>query len=315
MPYLQYPPAYCRDTPLTAIKTSDLIKPDSFIKTTRYFWRKWRPILGNSLATLIIEARSRCYFNQKTGERRDFFYSSLEDFGKSAGFSVRQTMRLLKQPHADKFMKYTSTYFYNAELGKRVRGKSLFKVALEDPLIPQNEPVIEAEPIHNPATFRERPESQEVLKVATSKEQNTTKREQPNSQNVCNIFSTVNNNIKITNTKVNNNIEEFPDKTGKFTPKININDYQERIQKYDKPEKYQKLYNLIISKIKLEGPLSQNIFNLCFIGKVEMEEQVSTLIIDTPNGFCKQWFEKNYMKQMVSVARTILNRQIIIRII
>ena len=108
-----------------------IIKPRSVIITTRYFWQKWRPLLGNSLAVLIIEARRKCYRNLETGEVRDWFYSTIDELAQSVGFSAKKIAQLLRRPSAEKFIRYKPTYIYSPELGKTVRGKCLFRVSLE----------------------------------------------------------------------------------------------------------------------------------------------------------------------------------------
>ena len=64
------------------------------------------------------------------------FQSSLGDFAKAVGFSVKQVVRLMKHPYADKFIRYELTYVYDGKLEKTIRGKCIFHVALKDPIIP-----------------------------------------------------------------------------------------------------------------------------------------------------------------------------------
>ena len=113
--------------------------------------------MGNSLAILVMEARRRCYRNPQTGEVRNWFYSTIGDLAKSAGFSSKKVLRLLKLPLAAKFIRYKPTYIYNPELGKKVHGKCLFKVSLDDPLIPEDKIQTIREEIHKPLIFESTP--------------------------------------------------------------------------------------------------------------------------------------------------------------
>ncbi len=171
----------------------------SFISTTRYFWRNWRPLLGNSLAVLIIEARQRCYHNRKSGESRNWFYSSMGELAGAVGFGIKKTINLLKQPHASKFITYKQTYRYDPAKGKRIKGKCFFQVSLTDPLTPDDEAKPLRQNIHSDVSKREQPTGQNNRKVSHQSER-------PTCRNSLNIYNTINNiNISATAT-TNNNI-------------------------------------------------------------------------------------------------------------
>lgn len=159
-------------------------QPSGYIVTTRRFWRKWRPLLGSALTMLIIEARQRCYQNRKTGESRAWFHASMSELGGSLGFSARKVARLLRHPLADRFIHWEPTYRYDPTLGKKVRGKGLFTVALGDPLAPAGNEVLVENDSREQALLEVSPAGQNVRKAAPS-------REPPAGQNVRNIYNTM----------------------------------------------------------------------------------------------------------------------------
>jgi len=161
-----------------------ILKPRSVIITSRYFWRKWRPILGNSLAVLIMEARQKCYRNLQTGEVRNWFYATMKELGQTTGFSSKKIASLLKKPHAQKFIRYKPTYIYNPDLGKKIKGKCLFQVTLDDPLIPDDELQFIGKEIHKGVSNPSQPKGQ-------GEDEGESFEEQPSGEKVCNNYSTI----------------------------------------------------------------------------------------------------------------------------
>jgi len=140
-----------------------------------------------------MEARARYSESILPGGKMGTFHSSLGDFAQNAGFSVKQVVRLMKRPHADKFIRYSPTYIYDTKLEKRVRGKCLFQIALYDPSIEENEKDI---PIA--ALSREQARCQNVRKKASfSKQPN-----RQNVENICNIYNNINIAAATANTVV-----------------------------------------------------------------------------------------------------------------
>jgi len=342
--------------------------------------RHWRPILGKSLTTLIIEARNRCHKSQSRKGNIGYFYASLEDMAASVGLSVRQVSRLLKGPEAAQFIRYRPTYFYDANRGKRIRGKCLFQVALNGYLN-----------IHSDALLRERAKGHNVQKVAPL-------REPPNGQNVlydkCNIYNNINitaatanlvagvsmlmgdksresefeevaaavrkyfkNQIsmkkileligKTSAENVKSQLEWFPyrdnswarkgpvvafivyceqqleepdalkdkgkeenevlklEQTGnakKDAPQEKMqSDYAARRARCKNAGQYDGLFRQIIDKLEPLNSPAKALLQSCFIGEIRREEQMQTVIISTPNNFCRDWLEKNYRNRILSV--------------
>lgn len=121
---------------------NEIIKPRSQIRETRYFWRKWRKLLGATLTIIVIEARDRCFRNLQTGEERNYFSMSLDEFASACDISERTLRRTLKHEHAEKFIRVEATYRYDAILKKKVRGPNRFEVFLDDPLTPEDQSLL-----------------------------------------------------------------------------------------------------------------------------------------------------------------------------
>src|SRR5579875_3452168 len=119
---------------------NQIVRPFNVHVETRYFFRRWKPTLGPILTLLIMELRDRCYYNPRTGERRDYCWPSQEELARALGVSVRTIIRTLQSPLARKFIRIQHRYRYDPVLGKKVRTSSAYVVAMDDPLLPEDEP-------------------------------------------------------------------------------------------------------------------------------------------------------------------------------
>ena len=121
---------------------NQIVRPLNLHVETRYFFRKWKSELGPVLTLLIMELRDRCYYNPRTGERRDYCWPSQEELARAIGVSVRTVIRALQDPLAGKFIRVQHRYRYDPALGKKVRTSSAYVVSMDDPLRPEDEAVL-----------------------------------------------------------------------------------------------------------------------------------------------------------------------------
>lgn len=121
---------------------NQVVHPLNLHVETRYFFRKWKPVLGPVLTLLIMELRDRCYYNPRTGERRDYCWPSQDELARAIGVSVRTVIRALQDPRAKKFIRVQHRYRYDSTMGKKVRTSSAYVVAMDDPLLPADEGVL-----------------------------------------------------------------------------------------------------------------------------------------------------------------------------
>lgn len=160
------------------------------IQISRYFWEKWRLLLGNSLAFLIIDARDKFRMCEESDEIASFD-SSMEDFAQSLDLSVKQIIRLLKKPYAEKFIQYELRYHYDPEKGKKVKGKCLFRVSMLDPFTPDDETNLTEN-----APLREPPKGHNWSGCTTLKVNKALKREHNIYNIINNIYTTTANGVK-----------------------------------------------------------------------------------------------------------------------
>jgi len=279
-----------------------IIKPRSVIITTRYFWQKWRPLLGNSLAVLIIEARRKCYRNLETGEVRDWFYSTIDELAQSVGFSAKKIAQLLRRPSAEKFIRYKPTYIYSPELGKKVRGKCLFRVSLDDPLVPDDEVSLISQEIHKDVSFQNHSKAPFVPEVSTFEKP-------PTGQFDRNNYSTFQEiNIDINNTTVN-----YSQKGGIIEAEIESLAMQNK--QYQNPEKYDALFQEIKDEIGKDSILGRTILRSCFISEVRTENNFAIISIDAPNPRYRKVLDVCLRKKITMVLEQMIHRNVSLKIV
>lgn len=68
----------------------DVVEPDQVTLQTQYFWKNWVRILGVGPSALLIRLRMYCYFNKRTGERRNFCVPGQDTLAYELGVSDRK---------------------------------------------------------------------------------------------------------------------------------------------------------------------------------------------------------------------------------
>lgn len=108
-------------------------QPERVYIGTQYFRLKWLPRLGHTLASFIVALRTRCYWNEKTGELRDSLEVNLEEVAAEIGCTARWLRKLRRQEYASLFIE---------ELEMET-GRGSFRVQMRDPLIPEDQALFE----------------------------------------------------------------------------------------------------------------------------------------------------------------------------
>ena len=119
-------------------KTS-IVQPKQVVVGTRYFWEKWAPRLGPTLTVLVVRLRMHCYYNQATQERRDWCFPTQQTLAEEIGVSRWTVMRELKKPEARRFVRVQYRSRYDQERRQTVRVSSLYHVAMDDPLVEEDQ--------------------------------------------------------------------------------------------------------------------------------------------------------------------------------
>lgn len=115
-----------------------IIKPNSIIVTTRYFWNNWKPLLGGSFSDVVIGARSLCYWNPRTGEMRNHLSTDRDELAAAAGVSIRTVARALKNDLVKRYFIKKRIAYTMTDKGPRNQGLNLW-VRMDDPLTPDDQ--------------------------------------------------------------------------------------------------------------------------------------------------------------------------------
>jgi len=112
-----------------------LIQPERGMFVTGYFFNNWLPLLGHSALTIILAARSMCYWNPMTGELRNVVETEMGELAERAAVSVRTVKDVLNAELVQRyFLRYRVRRVMTAN-GVRTAGISL-QVRMDDPLTP-----------------------------------------------------------------------------------------------------------------------------------------------------------------------------------
>ena len=111
-------------------------RPDFKFAVTRYFIDEWLPLLGPSMAWLIVGLRQQCFWNQ----RRDWCIVDKATLARETALDERTIERCLKKPLSHWFVvEITHRYRYRSQIGKKVRDKNRYHLLLDEPLSPRHQ--------------------------------------------------------------------------------------------------------------------------------------------------------------------------------
>ena len=111
-------------------------RPDFKFTVTRYFIDEWVPLLGPSLAWLVVGLRQQCYWNR----RRNWCVVDKATLSGETALDERTIERSLKKPYSRWFVvEVTHRYRYLHHLGKKVRDKNRYQLLLDEPLSPRHQ--------------------------------------------------------------------------------------------------------------------------------------------------------------------------------
>lgn len=111
-------------------------RPDFKFVLTRYFIDEWVPVLGPSLAWLVVGLRQQCFWNR----RHDWCIVDKETLSNETGLDGRTIERCLKKPLSHWFViEVAHRYRYRHQIGKKVRDKNRYQLLLDEPLSPRHQ--------------------------------------------------------------------------------------------------------------------------------------------------------------------------------
>lgn len=115
-----------------------VIQPERGMFMTLYFFQQWLPLIGHSAFTVILAARSMCYWNPKTGELRNSIETEMSELAQRAAVSVRTVKDVLNNDLVRRhFLRYTVRRIMTVN-GVRTAG-ILLQVRMDDPLTPTDQ--------------------------------------------------------------------------------------------------------------------------------------------------------------------------------
>lgn len=115
-----------------------VIQPERGMFVTLYFFQQWLPLIGHSAFTVILAARSMCYWNPKTGELRNSIETEMSEIAQRASVSVRTVKDVLNNELVRRyFLRYNVRRVMTAN-GVRTAG-ILLQVRMDDPLTPADQ--------------------------------------------------------------------------------------------------------------------------------------------------------------------------------
>jgi hypothetical protein len=117
-----------------------IIQPERGMFITNYFFQHWLPLIGHSAATVILAARSMCYWNPMTGELRNEIETEMSELAERAAVSVRTVKSVLNDELVRKYFLRYSIRRMMTPNGVRTAGITL-QVRMDDPLTPDDQEV------------------------------------------------------------------------------------------------------------------------------------------------------------------------------
>ena len=127
---------------------NEIIQPDQYVSTSRYFCLKWEPSLGLVGARIVRVLRSLGYYNRQTGEMRDGIPIDLPELAALCGFSVATIKRefgsgkdgTTANPFLHTFVQREKNYKHDAVTGQIWREENIYRVKMDDPIHPDDLP-------------------------------------------------------------------------------------------------------------------------------------------------------------------------------
>lgn len=115
-----------------------IIQPNQLIVQTRYFFHEWKPLLGKTPSDVVLAARSLCYWNPRTGEKRSQVSTDRAELAKLACCSEKSVTRSLKKDLVRKYFIRSKIARTMTSEGSRNLGLNLW-VRMDDPLTPEDQ--------------------------------------------------------------------------------------------------------------------------------------------------------------------------------
>lgn len=119
-------------------KRAAVIQPERSLMITQYLFSSWLPLIGHSAFTVILAARSMCYWNPISGELRNEIETEMAELAERSALSVRTVKTVLNDELVRKYFLRYRTRRIMTPNGVRTAGIQLY-VRMDDPLTPEDQ--------------------------------------------------------------------------------------------------------------------------------------------------------------------------------
>ena len=135
---------------------NEIVQPDVIVYQSRYYVRRWKPLLGGNGDAIVMNLRSLGYYNRETGEKRDGIQIDLPELAKLCGISVATIKREFgnnedgtpRNPALHKFVQREKSYRKDKVTGEIWREDNIYRVKMDDPIheddLPRLKAILEA---------------------------------------------------------------------------------------------------------------------------------------------------------------------------
>lgn len=146
---------------------NEITRPNHFVGCSRYLVEKWLPRLGPLGFSLVLHLRSLGYYNPTTGERRDSIQLNQAELCAVLGVSLDTLQREMKRNTSlGAFVRVQKSY-QRQQAGHLQREDSIYYIAMDDPLIPEDTPLLEAILARKEAEVKEEGQGRALIRPAT----------------------------------------------------------------------------------------------------------------------------------------------------
>lgn len=127
---------------------NEIIQPEKYVSTSRYFCMRWEPELGLVGARIVRVLRALGFYDHKTGETRDGIPIDLPELARLCGVSVATIKREFgsgkdggpANPHLHTFVQREKNYRRDSVTGQIWREENIYRVKMDDPIHPGDMP-------------------------------------------------------------------------------------------------------------------------------------------------------------------------------
>jgi hypothetical protein len=208
-----------------------IIEPDKFVPCSRYFLRRWSPLLGGVGVQIVLTLRSLGYNNRKTGERRDGIEIELAELAGLIGVhratllrELGSTKGTLTNPALHLFVKREKQYWREPVTNRLLRTANIYRIAMDDPLHEEDLPRLNAllsemekgQKSSKSQNATQPPKSRQQTRVSES--QNATSSVQLATRSVQNATSDVQNATALKSSSLERNLNTSEDASSPPAP-------------------------------------------------------------------------------------------------